>query len=364
MQNNNIKFCYLARLDKQLSPGIAKKIYQTVTALNKIGHQAEAAIIHPHPKPRSILIAIKTILTSKATHIIVRSDIFMPALTPVLAFRRFCGTKIIIDVPTPYSTVLNELELIENKKTIKKILTKAYLRIFFPWSWLPANKVIQYGQESWYYSLGFKNKILLTANGIDVPSIPKKSPPPLWPQRKFVMIAVGALAEWHGFDRIIKGIAQFLKDEKNSHIDPQLIIVGEGPIRTEWEQLSLNLGTNNNVQFVGLKTGRELDNIFNNAHIAISSLGLHKINLHLASVLKAREYTARGIPFIASGTDIDFQPTPSFRLTVPNDDSTVNIQKIIRWYEELEYNDSKADVTRSYASQYLDFEAKVKEFVI
>jgi hypothetical protein len=67
-------------------------------------------------------------------------------------------------------------------------------------------------------------------------------------------------------------------------------------------------------------TGNALRRLYEDSHIAVSTLALHRKGLSSASELKAREYCAIAIPFIACGDDPDFPHDQPFRVRVANDD--------------------------------------------
>ena len=88
-------------------------------------------------------------------------------------------------------------------------------------------------------------------------------------------------------------------------------------------------------------------------------MGLFRLNLSIASVLKAREYCLAGIPFIACGKDPDFPDEKlSFRLTVSNNDDTDDLLRIFKeFFISYPYDD---DEIHSYAIRHLSFEKKIE----
>ena len=65
---------------------------------------------------------------------------------------------------------------------------------------------------------------------------------------------------------------------------------------------------------------------------AIGSLGRHRSGITNIKTLKNREYAARGISFIYSETDSDFEDMP-YVIKAPADESPVNIQRIIDYID-------------------------------
>ena len=56
--------------------------------------------------------------------------------------------------------------------------------------------------------------------------------------------------------------------------------------------------------------------------------------------LKNREYAARGIPFIYSETDSDFDHKP-YVLKAPADETPIDIQEIVKFYKHLSFSPQK-----------------------
>ena len=67
-----------------------------------------------------------------------------------------------------------------------------------------------------------------------------------------------------------------------------------------------------------------LHNLFDRCDMGIGSLGRHRSGIQHIKTLKNREYAARGIPFIYSETDTDFENRP-YILKVPANEAPVNI---------------------------------------
>ena len=83
----------------------------------------------------------------------------------------------------------------------------------------------------------------------------------------------------------------------------------------------------------GKKHGKELDEIFDQCDFGIGSLGRHRVGIVHIKTLKNREYAAKGIPFVYSETDTDFDNKP-YVLKMPADETTINIEKIIEFYKK------------------------------
>jgi hypothetical protein len=80
--------------------------------------------------------------------------------------------------------------------------------------------------------------------------------------------------------------------------------------------------------------GDELTEVFNQCQFAIGSLGRHRSGITVIKTLKNREYATRGIPFIYSEQDSDFDQQP-YVLKAPADDSPINIRQVIDFVENF-----------------------------
>jgi len=82
------------------------------------------------------------------------------------------------------------------------------------------------------------------------------------------------------------------------------------------------------VVFHGKLFGDELTAVFNQCQFAIGSLARHRSGISCIKTLKNREYAARGIPFIYSEEDSDFDQQP-YVMKAPADESPIEISKIL-----------------------------------
>ena len=83
----------------------------------------------------------------------------------------------------------------------------------------------------------------------------------------------------------------------------------------------------------GKQHGSQLDALFDRCDFGIGSLGRHRVGIQKIKTLKNREYAARGIPFVYSETDSDFDDRP-YVLKAPADETPVDINSIIAFYRQ------------------------------
>lgn len=357
------KLTYFAQFDIDNFIGVAKKIQQTVTVLNNEGISSTSFLISEKGVLGHLKL-FKGIMKFNGEIIIIRTTYYtMHLMFFALLWQRIKNTKIIIEIPTPNTTVWREIDFEWGKSYSKKWLRKILLSSSLPWSLWPAHKIIQYAPESFAFGLGLKYKTKIHSNGIDVSEVPLIKNTSIWTNRSFVMVGMGVLAEWHGYDRIINGMSLYLKSRKQDECDVHLYLIGDGEVCRKWKMLADNLKLNNNIHFLGVKVGGDLDDIFENSNVALGSLGLYRKGLDQASDLKSREYTARGIPFLAAGNDIDFNSNTSFRLNLPNNNEVIDIKEVIKWFVGLNPEITSPNAMRKYAQENLDFKLKVKKLI-
>ncbi|MBA6222888.1 glycosyltransferase family 4 protein [Colwellia sp. MB02u-18] len=343
---------YFALLNIEKSPGVDQKIDNLVKAAIDIDINAQKKIF-----PVSLIGIfnfIRSIVSCRSEIIYIRfSDFLFPFIFLFLCYLRVKGKKVIVDVPTPRIICIKEME-VNIKKPFFKLLRKTLSYISSSWVLFPSNLIIQYADEHLWFSYGTRKKTLKMGNGIlidnNIPLANKEGV-----QNSINMIAVAQLADWHGYDRLIQAMAIV---SGTSSINYNLTVVGEGESLYKLKELTNSLKLKN-IIFTGRLVGDDLNNAFENKHVGIASLGLYRIGLHEASVLKTREYMARGLPVITAGNDPDFPSDCGFRFSVSNSseiDSLVCCLKSL----PLKLRDLSQSDIRSYAKVNLSIESKLK----
>lgn len=180
------------------------------------------------------------------------------------------------------------------------------------------------------------------SNGVDFDSIPlheiNKSK---IEGNQINLIGVAEVHFWHGFDRLIAGIGEYYR--KGGHFDVFFHIVGgvhpaymQGFTKSPgFQNLIDKYGIKDRIIFHGTMFGQPLDNLFNQCQFAIGSLARHRSGITIIKTLKNREYATRGIPFIYSEQDSDFDYQP-YIIKAPADDSPIDIEHIINFMAQFD----------------------------
>lgn len=148
------------------------------------------------------------------------------------------------------------------------------------------------------------------------------------------LIAVAEIHFWHGFDRLINGLGVYYKTQSSPEV--HFNIIGDGFLN-EVDKLKTLVKDNKiekYVHFYGFKHGEELDSLFEEADFGVASLARHRSGITKIKTLKNREYAARGIPFIYSETDDDFDNMP-YVIKAPADETPIDIQNLLKFYKNL-----------------------------
>ena len=144
--------------------------------------------------------------------------------------------------------------------------------------------------------------------------------------------AVSSMRIWHGYERMIEGMHSYYSSGGQRNV--VLHLVGDGREGVKYKELVRKYNLDSHVMFHGAMHGDELDNLLENCTLGIDSLGRHRTGISVLSSLKSREYGAKGLPFINS-CDIDIVDDDfEFFLKVPADESPINLDDIIRFYDK------------------------------
>lgn len=255
--------------------------------------------------------------------------------------KKIYNIKIILEIPTyPYD---NEV----NKINIGLLIDKIYRKKLYKY----VDKIVTYSDDKVIWNIPCIN----ISNGIDLEEIKiinKKE------HEGINFISVSNCSFWHGIDRFLYSLLQYKKNGGMENL--KFHVVGEGIETPKLKRIvEENIELQDIVIFHGFKLGEELDKIYNNSDIGVSSLGAHRKNLYKGSALKNVEYSAKGLPFILSDIDKSFNNC-SFVYQVSQDEKLLDIEKIVEWYKNLEFNFHEI---RKYVENNLTWDIQMKKVI-
>ena len=209
----------------------------------------------------------------------------------------------------------------------------------------------------------FGQRTIRISNGIDLESIPLHNP---HKQTDIHLIAVAEIHYWHGFDRLVAGLGEYYKSNPNGR-KVYFHVVGweddRGTTSNGYltvEQMARKYGIEQYVINHGKLFGEQLDEVFNQCVFAIGSLGRHRSGITDIKTLKNREYAARGISFIYSENDSDFDDKP-YIIKAPADESPINVGEIINYIDNHDFNPAEIRKTVEHLSWKYQMEKVITE---
>lgn len=180
----------------------------------------------------------------------------------------------------------------------------------------------------------FGQRTIRISNGVDFDSIPIHQYQPH--DDEIHLIGVAEVHLWHGYDRMLRGLGEYYRNTPSPRKVFFHIVGGIHPHDMEqgnvfypgFRPLMESYGISDKVICHGQLFGEELDKVFNMSCFAIGSLARHRSGITVIKTLKNREYATRGIPFIYSEQDSDFDNQPYVLKAVP-DESPIDVQQIL-----------------------------------
>lgn len=181
----------------------------------------------------------------------------------------------------------------------------------------------------------FGQRTINISNGVDFDVIPLhqyKKPA----DGSIHLVGVAEVHIWHGYDRMIAGLGEYYQHTLNPRQVFFHIVGGVHPnerykantFHPGMQTIIDKYGIQDKIIFHGQLFGDELDKVFNMSCFAIGSLARHRSGISVIKTLKNREYATRGLPFIYSEQDSDFDRQP-YVLKAPADESPIDIQQIV-----------------------------------
>lgn len=203
----------------------------------------------------------------------------------------------------------------------------------------------------------FGQRTIRISNGVDFDAIPLHDTL-LDTSHEVHLIAVAEVHSWHGFDRLVHGLGEYYK-KNNWNPDRKVYFHLVGyvwPAEMEGTSMTPGIapyireyGIEKYVEFHGKLFGEELTAVFNRCSFAIGSLARHRSGITNIKTLKNREYACRGIPFIYSEQDSDFDHQP-YVLKAPADETPIDVDAILDFLDHQTMSPSAIRQTMEHLS--------------
>lgn len=326
------------------SNGISKKISYQLKALKECGMETHICYMDEHGTKKRMVdnrvlkdygrnISSKVLKRMELESVVsyakdngidfvyIRSDHnASPFTVNMVKKMKLAGMKVVMEIPTyPYDCEYNNWAMRR-----RLILDKLF-------RWQLARQLDAIVTFSEYDDI-FGQQTIKISNGIDFEYVKLKKDHHTT-DKELNLIGVAEIHRWHGFDRIIRGLAAYYA--KTRAVMVRFHVVGYFFSSIEEQEIKELISRNRLESYVilhGKKHGQELDNIFDQCDFGVGSLGRHRVGIDRIKTLKNREYAARGIPFIYSESDSDFDDKP-YVYKVPADETVIDIEQLIDFYK-------------------------------
>lgn len=258
---------------------------------------------------------------------------------------RYPGCKIIVEIFTyPYDKDSYDSLLLKPLLWKEKHYRKKYKDCI--------DRFVTYTEDEEIFGV----KTIRTMNGMDVASTSVIAPENQ-DESSIHLIFVAYMQKHHGFERLLYGLKNYYSQGNKREIICHC--VGDGPELPHYKKMTEDFLLKDKIIYYGKKNGRELDEVYNKANIAVASLGLYKIGIHVISALKVIEYLAKGLPVICGCGATIFERHPSdFHIDFPNDDTPIDFNQVVSYYDQLmaKYGNRKLLIKqiRNYAEEKAD----------
>lgn len=192
-------------------------------------------------------------------------------------------------------------------------------------------------------------------NGVNVEALPLHAPRANQPDVR--LLALASMSGWHGYDRILCSLAAYTGDT-----DVRISFVGsdgDGSL-VKWKQLAKEKGLMDRVTFHGPCYGEALEVIIARSDLGVGSLAMFRYGLKQGITLKAREFMARGLPFINAIVDYALPDGQGFFLQVPNDETPIDMAEIVAFAKAVKADAARSIAMREYAQSHLNWKGVLK----
>ena len=252
-----------------------------------------------------------------------------PWLNHFFARLKKAGIKAVMEIPTyPYDQEFEGFSRVERLQLrIDQVFRKSLARHL--------EAIVTFTNQEQI----FGQRTIRISNGVDFDSMPLHQK--VDTTNELHLIGVAEVHYWHGYDRLIAGLGEYYRQP---NVKPVYFHIVGGVWKSEmyddehapgFSELIEKYGIQDKVIFHDQLFGDALNAVFAKSNFAVGSLARHRSGITDIKTLKNREYASRGIPFVYSENDSDFDQQP-YVLKVPADESPVDIARIVSFEEQLQ----------------------------
>lgn len=361
--------------------GIKKKIIAQVNALNQLGYKVDLAFpsnnnLHIQNETSVRLLPVKKGLTNyrysmkrvlkKHIEKTTYDNVYIrfpgsvdPYLYNTIKYLHKKGMKIYLEIPT-YPIGGELISFLDNLKAQKKYIEFLLRGMVYLMHKILSRKLKEYILKVvtfMPYNEVWGTPTISIDNGVDFNNI-KQVQKVSKQNNDIILLGVANVSKWHGYDRVIKGMKNYYENN-DEPILVKFMIVGEGEENRYLKNLVRDYKLDNYVEFLGVKDGVELNELYNSSELAISSLGMHRIGVLKGSTIKTKEYCALGIPFIYGYIEREIDKDFKYALKVDSNDSPIDINEVLGFYSTISLNPNYSKEMHDFAREKYDWKVQM-----
>ncbi len=201
--------------------------------------------------------------------------------------------------------------------------------------------------------------VTVVGDGVEVAAFPLKRWPPLERTLELVFLkGASTAALYNGLDRVMEGIRHY-----RGSLHLRLNVVGRN---LDYEiGLAQSIGLREDqVIFHPWMQGAAADEFLEHMHLGVSQFGVHRKGLSSNTTIKAREYMARGIPFLYGHHDPDMDEVPEhLAMRFPADENPVDMEHVVALAQRAWADPSQGSLMRGHAQRHLDHSVKASRLL-
>ncbi len=171
------------------------------------------------------------------------------------------------------------------------------------------------------------------------------------------LISVANETSYHGYDRIIESLRAYKQKKPDAHVFVHLV----GTISSQTKQLVEKYQLDQSVILYGKKSGAELDEIYSKCNVGLGPFGQHRVGGKKDTGLKTKEYFAKGLPYIYSGSEPTVPEGYPYICNFPSDESLVDFDRIWEFYESYRNDPQVVSNMRAFAAEYYSWDTIMKD---
>ena len=375
----NIVFFLNDKLDHR--SGVGKKITSQINAFTQLSDniytiknsEIEGArvvtdniLIHESFTPHSALVRyrfrgiLKYILSLDIDLVYIRYTHFAsPSFLWFLRKLKAHSIKIVLEFPTyPYDQEYENLKLISK---CKLFLDRTFRGFLYSYVDLCVSFTDSYNEI-----FGIKVVKLSNAIGTDLVLANLAKLKGLHGETKtnkvLTFTAVASMYKWHGYDRIIHAIHDYVANNKNKNINIKFNIVGDGPELCNLKILVKALNIEDHVIFHGFLGEPELGQVLLESDIGVDSLARFRSGNDDNNSLKSKEYLAYGLPVLKSHVDTSIDKF-GLHFNVSHNEEPLDLASIVEWFLDNKNKFEREEIA-SLALRYLTWEVQIQKLMM